>query len=89
MEPRAGPSSAEGGAGRSCSGHKSRSTFSDAPGDLGSIRMLGRSPGEGNGSLLQYSGLENSMDWTVYGVTKSRTRLSDFPDRAVRGWSHE
>ena len=52
-------------------------------GDLGSIPGLGRSPGEGNGNLLQYSCLENSMDggawWaTVHGVTKSRTRLSDF-----------
>ena len=27
---------------------------------------------------LQYSGLENSMDCIVHGVTKSRTRLSDF-----------
>ena len=40
-------------------------------------------PGEGNGNLLQYSCLENSMDrgawWaTVHGVTKSRRRLSDF-----------
>ena len=32
-------------------------------GDLGLIPGLGRSPGEGNGYLLQYSGLENS--WTV------------------------
>ena len=32
-------------------------------GDLGSIPGLGRSPGEGKGYLLQYSGLENSMDW--------------------------
>ena len=31
-------------------------------GDLGSIPGLGRSPGEGKGYLLQYSGLENSMD---------------------------
>ena len=31
-------------------------------GDLGSISGLGRSPGEGNGYPLQYSGLENSMD---------------------------
>ena len=31
-------------------------------GDLGSIPGLGRSPGEGNGYLLQYSGLENSMN---------------------------
>ena len=46
-------------------------------GDLGSIPGLGRSPGEGKGYPLQYSGLENSMD-TVHGVTKSRTRLSDF-----------
>ena len=31
-------------------------------GDLGSIPGLGRSPGEGKGSPLYYSGLENSMD---------------------------
>ena len=30
--------------------------------DAGSIPGLGRSPGVGNGSLLQYSCLENSMD---------------------------
>ena len=47
-------------------------------GDLGSIPGLRRSPGEGNGSPLQYSGLENSMDYIVHGVAKSRTRLSDF-----------
>ena len=40
-------------------------------GDLGSIP--GRSPGEGKGCLLQYSGLENSMDSVVHGVTKSWT----------------
>ena len=39
--------------------------------------------GEGNGTPLQYSGLENPMDggawWAaVHGVAKSRTRLSDF-----------
>ena len=36
-------------------------------GDLGSILGLGRSPGEGKGYPLQYSGLENSMDygWSV------------------------
>ena len=45
-------------------------------GDLGSIPALERSPGEGNGYPLQHSGLENSM--TVHGVTKSRTRLSNF-----------
>ena len=31
-------------------------------GDLGSIPALGRSPEEGNGYRLWYSGLENSMD---------------------------
>ena len=47
-------------------------------GDLVSIPGLGRSPEEGNGYPLQYSGLENSMDCIVHGVSKSRTRLSDF-----------
>ena len=46
--------------------------------DLGSIPGLGRSPGEGKGYLLQYSGLENSMACIVHGVAKSRTQLSDF-----------
>ena len=32
-------------------------------GDLGSIPGLGRSPGEGKSYPLQYSDLENSMDW--------------------------
>ena len=41
-------------------------------------------PGEGNGTRLQYSCLENPMDggaWlaAVHGVSKSQTRLSDFP----------
>ena len=40
--------------------------------------------GEGNGTPLQYSCLENFMDgaaWyaAVHGVAKSQTRLSDFP----------
>ena len=47
-------------------------------GDAGSIPGLGRSPGEGNGNLLWYCGLENHMDrgawWaTVQGVTMSQT----------------
>ena len=46
--------------------------------DPGSVSGSGRSAGEGTGYLLQYSGLENSMDWIVHGVAKSRTRLSDF-----------
>ena len=46
----------------------------------GSIPGMVRSPGGENGNLLQYSCLENSMDrkaWqaTVYGITKSQTRL--------------
>ena len=50
--------------------------------DGGSIPGLGRSPGEGNGKLLQYYCLGNPMDkgsWraTVHGVTKSRTWLSN------------
>ena len=46
-------------------------------GDLGSISGLGRSRGEGKGYPLQYSGLENSMDYIVHGVTKSQARLSN------------
>ena len=42
-------------------------------GDLGSIPGLGRSPGEGKGYPLPYSGLENSMNCIVHGVAKSRT----------------
>ena len=42
-------------------------------GDLGLIPELGRSPGEGIGYPLQYSGLENSMDCIVHGVSKSWT----------------
>ena len=47
-------------------------------GDLGSIPGWGRSPGEGKGYPLQYSGMENSMHYIVHGVTKSWTPLSDF-----------
>ena len=42
-------------------------------GDLGLIPGLGRFPGEGKGYPLQYSGLGNSMDYTVPGVIKSWT----------------
>ena len=41
--------------------------------DLGSIPGLGRSAGEGNGYPLEYSGLENSMDYIVHGGAKSWT----------------
>ena len=60
-------------------------------GDTGSIPGSGRSPGESNGTPLQYSCLENPMDrgawWaTVHGVAKSRTQLSDLTDSLkIRG----
>ena len=41
--------------------------------DLGSIPGLGRSPGEGKGYPLPYSGLENSMDCIVHGVAELDT----------------
>ena len=47
-------------------------------GDLGSIPGLQRSAGEGNGYPLQFSGLENSMDYIVYGLAKTWVQLSDF-----------
>ena len=59
-----------------CSSAGKESTFN--VGDLASIAGLGRSPGEGKGYPLQYSGLENSMECTVHEVSKSRTRLSNF-----------
>ena len=44
------------------------------------VRSLGWEdpPGEGKGYPLQYSGLENSMECTVYGIAKIWTQLSDF-----------
>ena len=47
-------------------------------GDSGSIPVLGRSPAEGKGNLLQYSRLKNPMDRgtyqpTVHGITESDT----------------
>ena len=52
-------------------------------GDPGSIPGLGRSAQEGKGNPLQYSCLENPMDWvawwaTVHGVAKSWAQLSGF-----------
>ena len=57
------------------SGSDGKETACNA-GDPGLILGLGRSPGEGNGYVLQQSGLDNSMDrgaWqaTVHGVTKT------------------
>ena len=42
-------------------------------GDLGSILGLGRSPGEGKGYPLQYSSLENSMDYSPWGLKELDT----------------
>ena len=39
-------------------------------GDLGSIPGWGRYPGGGHGNLLQYSSLENSMDYIIHGVER-------------------
>ena len=54
---------------------------------MGLIPGSERSPGVGNGNLLQYSCLENSMDrgaWriTVHGITKSQTQLSTHTHRS-------
>ena len=51
-------------------------------GDVGSIPELGRSPGQGNGNLLQYSCLGNPMTeepgrLQSTGLKKSQTRLSN------------
>ena len=51
-------------------------------GDVGSIPELGRSPGQGNGNLLQYSCLGNPMTeepgrLQSTGLQKSQTRLSN------------
>ena len=51
-----------------------------AAGDTGSIPMLGKSPGGGNGNPLHYFCLENPMDrgaWqaTIHEVTKNQTQL--------------
>ena len=53
------------------------------PSEVCVLQSLVSDNGEGNGTPLQYSCLENPMDggawWAaVHGVTKSRTRLSDF-----------
>ena len=55
-------------------------------GDLGMIPGLGRSSGEGNGNLLQYSCLENPMDrgawWaTVHGAARVGHDLVTKPGR--------
>ena len=58
--------------------------------DPSSIPGLGRSPGEGKGYPLQYSGLENSMDCTVHGVAKAGHDWATFTKAKEReenvGW---
>ena len=59
-------------------------------GDPSSIPGSQRSPGEGNGYPLQYSSLENSMDYMVHGVAKSQTWMSDFHFTSSNlGWGKE
>ena len=53
--------------------------------DLGSIPGLQRSPREGKGYPLQYSALENAMDYVVREFSTSQTRLSDFHFHFLRG----
>ena len=54
-------------------------------GDPGSIPGLGRFPGEGNGNPLQYSCLENSMDWeapqSLVGYSPWSHKESDTTER--------
>ena len=69
-------------------GSEGKGTAYDA-GDPSSIPGSGRSPGEENGNLLQYSYLENPMDggaWkaTVHRVAKSRTRVTSLSQEATK-----
>ena len=57
-------------------GKKKKKKSASNLGDPGSIRGLGRSPGEGNGNPLQNSSLENSMDREAWRAT-------------VHVWGHE
>ena len=50
-------------------------------GDPGLIPGLGRSPGEAKGYPFQYSGLENSMDCLVHGVTKESDTIATKPQQ--------
>ena len=66
----------------SITGGSDSEEFVFSVGDPSLIPGSGRSAGDGNGNLLQYSCLENPVDrgawWaTVHGVAKSQTRLSD------------
>ena len=54
-------------------------------GDPGSTPELGRSPGEGKGYPLQYSGLENSMDCIVHGDRTEQLSLHFKMEKAAHG----
>ena len=65
---RRGRGRKKGGRGRKGFSHSSVGKESAcSAGDPGSIPGLGRSPGEGKGDPLQFSGLENSMDYSPWG----------------------
>ena len=51
-------------------------------GDAGSTPELGRSPGGGNGNLLQYFCLENPMDRGTYGLQSIGSQ------RVGHDWAH-
>ena len=50
-------------------------------GDLGSVPGLGRSPGKGNGNLLQFSCLENPMDRSLAGCSPWGRKELDMTER--------
>ena len=65
-------------------------------GDLGSIPRLGKSPGEENDNLLQYSFLENSMNrgtWRAHGFSKRHDWMTNsvspllHPIRIISHWT--
>ena len=53
------------------------------------IPGVGRSPGEGKGYPLQYSGLENSTDYIAHGVTNSQTQRVTFTPTIIYDTMHE
>ena len=57
--------------------------------DLGSILGLERSPGEGNGNLLQYSYLENSMNGGVWRAAFHWVTELDMTEQLTYDQNHE